>query len=321
MRRSLITGVRVALVALAVAGLAPAGCPAAPRPAHPGAVVVGHAGLEVPCGPGGTRLSTDWYLPGSGSRRPTGIAWVQHGFFQTRRNIAGLAGYIAAHAGAIVVAPTMSSNPFAAGGCWINGAPMQRAVAELFAERSALQRSADAAKGGHVSLPRAFVLSGHSAGGNLATAAAGDTTLPGGAIAELRAVVLYDAVDSGGAMEEALNRLTGDEDRPVLDITSPPSACNALGRGSRALVSARPGRFVGVQLVGGTHLDAEGPDSGPLARAVCGRPTQANVRALRSIASDWITNALTGSSMGIVDGTAGDEIPVDGATAIVLPTR
>ena len=316
----LTTRLRAALLAtLALAGVAAQAAPASPRPAHPGTVVVGHAGLEVPCGADGTRLPADWYLPGSGSRRATGVVWVQHGFFRTRRNVATLARAVAARTRAIVVTPTVSSNPFAAEGCWINGTPMHRAVARMFAGRSALQRSADAAKGRHVPLPRAFVLSGHSAGGNLATAAAGFTTLPGGAVADLRAVVLYDPVDSGGAMPEALGRLTGGADRPVLAITAPPSACNAFGSGTRALVTARPGRFVGVQLAGGSHVDAEGPDSDPLARGLCGSPIQANVEALRSIASGWITNALTGSSIGIVGGTPGDRIPVDGATAVVLP--
>lgn len=314
----MIDGLCAAIVALT---LLPGEAASASPPTHPGAVTVGHSSLEVPCGPWGTSLPVDWYFPGPGSRKATGIVWVQHGFFRTKANIASLAQYIAAHTRAIVVAPTISSNPFAVAGCWINGAPMHRAVAELFAERSALRRSADAAKGKHVSLPRPFVLSGHSAGGNLATAAAGYATHPGGDIADLRAVVLYDAVDNQGAMNEALGRLTGGVDRPVLQIASPPSACNAFGSGTRALVAARPGRFVGVQLVEGTHVDAEGPDSDPLARALCGYPREVNVDAVRSIASQWVTNALTGSSIGIVGGSPGEAVKVNGATAIVLPAR
>jgi len=280
MRRIMPAGLCAALVALTLTltPLSAEVASAAPPPTHRGAILVGHSRLDVPCGPLGTRLSADWDFPRRRSRHPTGIVWVQHGFFRTKANIASLARHIAAHTGAIVVAPTISSNPFALGGCWINGAPMHRAIAALFAERAALQRSADAARGAHVPLPRPFVLSGHSAGGNLATAAAGYTTLPGGAIADLRSVVLYDAVDNQGAMNDALGRLTGGDDRPVLQIAAPPSACNAFGSGTRALVSARPGRFVGVELVNGTHVDAEGPDSDPLARAVCGYPRQENVR-------------------------------------------
>jgi hypothetical protein len=292
----------------------------APAPARAW-VLVGHSSLQVGCGTAGTTLAADWYFPDGGVTRPTGIVWLQHAFFQTKDNLVALAQSIAANTGAIVVAPTITSNPFAAGGCWINGAPMASAVANLFVgERSALQSSADAARGGHVWLPRRFVLSGNSAGGNLATGAAGDTALAGGDIADLRGVVLFDAVDYGTSMQDALARLTGGDDRPVLQIASPPNPCNAFGSGTAALLSARPDRFVGVELVNGTHLDAEGPNIGLLAEAVCGRPETVNVDAVRELAADWITNAFTGSSLGIVGGSPGQAIPVGGATAIVLPT-
>jgi hypothetical protein len=106
----------------------------------------------------------------------------------------------------------------------------------------------------------------------------------------------------------------------VLQIAAPPSACNAFGSGTSALLAARRGHFVGLQLVGGTHVDAEGPDSDPLAWLACGIPRPENVVALRTIATDWIRNALTGSAGGIVGGTPGERIKVDGATAVVLPT-
>ena len=283
-------------------------------------VTVGHAPLVIPCGTSGTPVPASWFFPDR--RRPTGVVWVQHGFFRAAANVLTLARYIAGHTGAIVVAPTIGSNPFAAGGCWINGPPMAQAVAALFAgSREALQRSADTARGHHVTLPRPFVLTGHSAGGNLATSAAGNTTLPGGAIRQLRGVVLYDAVDFGGAMAAALGRLSGSDFRPVLQFAAPPSGCNAFGSGTNALLTARPDSFVGVQLVGGTHVDAEGPDSDPLAMLACGIPRPENVVALRSIAADWIRNALTGSARGIVGGTPGERIDVDGATAVVLPAR
>ncbi len=285
---------------------------------RPSAVTVGHSQLDVPCGPTGTPTPADWYFPTS-RQGPRGVVWLQHGFFRSNVNIVSLASYIAAHTNAIVVAPAFSSNPFAAGGCWINGTPMHRAVAGLFATRAALQRSADAARGRHVPLPRAFVLTGHSAGGNLATAAAGFTTLPGGAIGELRGVVLYDAVDYQGDMSAALARLSGRYDRPVLQIASPPSLCNAGAAGTRALVAARPGRFVGVELLGGTHVDAEGPNSDPFAEWLCGHPLTANVEAVRTIAADWITSLFTGSSPGILGGAPGQRIAVGGATAVVLP--
>ena len=283
-------------------------------------VTAGRARLGIPCGSTGTSVEADWLFPDR--RRPTGVVWVQHGFFRAAANILTLARYVAGQTGAIVVAPTIGSNPFAVGGCWINGPPMAQAVAALFAgSRDALQRSADSARGHHVTLPRPFVLTGHSAGGNLATSAAAATTLPGGASRHLRGVVLYDAVDFGGAMTAALGRLSGSERRPVLQIAAPPSAGNAFGSGTNALLTARRGSFVGVQLVGGTHVDAEGPDSDPLAWLACGTPRPENVVALRSIAADWIRSVLTGSARAIAGGTPGERIDVDSATAVVLPAR
>lgn len=286
-------------------------------PAHARRVTAGAADLRLPCGPAGTTVHANWWFPET--RRATGLVWVQHGFLRTSRNITTLARSIAAHTGAIVVAPNLSSNPFDPAGCWINGAPMHRAVAAALAERTALRRSARAARGRPVALPRQFVLTGHSAGGNLATAAAGATTAPGGAIADLQAVVLYDAVDANGAMEAGLARLTGADDRPVLQIAAPPSACNAGGSGTRALARARPDRFIGVLLRDGTHIDAEGPDTGPIAPLICGTPRPANVRALRVIASSWIAAALAGRADEIPFGSPGEVVPLDGTAAVVLP--
>ena len=309
---------RLAARAALLAGVAVAVLPPAVAPALDGGVQVGHSTLAVACGPQGTRLAADWYFPQM--RKAPGLVWVQHGFFRTKRNVATLARYLAEHTGAVVVAPTMPSNFLDQQGCWINGAPMQRAVAALFSgPRTALRESAEAAFGGRIGLPRRFVLTGHSAGGNLATGAAGLTTLDGGAVADLRGVVMYDGVDAAGSMARALALLTGRDDRPVLQIAAPPSSCNAAGTGTRALVAARPGRFVGVLLEGGTHVDAEGPDGDPLAQLVCGRPLAVNVEALRSIAADWVGDLLTGSSHGITGGVPGERIAVDGATAIVLP--
>jgi hypothetical protein len=40
---------------------------------------------------------------------------------------------------------------------------------------------------------------------------------------------------------------------------------------------------------------------------------------VHEIAADWITNAFTGSSAGIVGGRPGEEVRVGRATAVVLP--
>nr|MCU0260506.1 hypothetical protein [Ilumatobacteraceae bacterium] len=174
---------------------------------------------------------------------------------------------------------------------------MHRAVAHLLADRfGALQASAAAAGVGE--LPSRFVLAGHSAGGNLAAAAAGllTGTGPGDGpgLDGLCGVVMFDGVDHQGATGLALDRLSGAAHRPVWTIAAPDSRCNANGSGTRVLQAKRPDEFVGVRLSTGSHIDAEGPDAGRLAELVCGAPTGANVDAVRTIAANWIGALLAG---------------------------
>ncbi|MGV9798319.1 hypothetical protein ACWDTP_09685 [Mycobacterium sp. NPDC003449] len=247
---------------------------------------------------------------------------MQHGFFRSKSNVLALAVQLAERTNSIVVAPTVTSNPFVTDGCWINGDEIHRATASLFAgDRAALTASASAAAGRPVTLPAAFVVAGHSAGGNMAAAVAGYTT-ENGAISDLRAVVMFDGVDNEGAITAAAGKLTGANTRPIYQIAAECWVCNAFGSGTDALVNARPGMFVGVKLIGGTHVDAEGASSGLLAQLACGFPLSQNVAAVRVIAAGWITDAFTGSNTGVT-GEPGEKIPVAGATAVVLgaPTQ
>lgn len=283
-------------------------------------VLIGQASLNIPCGRLGRRVPATWYYPEPQSKAPTGLVWVQHGFSRNKRHIAELAHSLAETTGCLVVTPTLSSNAAAAEGCWLNGEPLQAATARLFRDGKALAGSARMA-GYKGKLPQRFVLSGHSAGGNFALSAAGFTTAPGGALARLQAVVLYDGVDYQGQMARALARLSGEAYRPVWQVAAPPSSCNANAAGTRAVLAARPGEFVGVELVRGSHLDAEGTNHGTAAGLLCGRPRPENVAALRQIAGDWVGNALTGAANGITNGQPGERIPVNGAVATVLPAR
>lgn len=316
------TGRRIARAAVAVAVLA-AGI-VATTSATASAVAVRRAAsnLTVPCGSNGTTLSADWYFPATAS--PTGIVWVQHGFSSSKSSIAALANAIAANTSAIVVAPTISSNFLSLNGCWINGLAMHQAVARMFGDRlSALQSSASAAAklagAGRVTLPSRFVLTGHSAGGNLATSAAGYTTLisSGGSLvsSRLRGVVMYDGVDNGGAIGTGLDRLSGANYRRVWTIAAPDSSCNASGSGTRLLKSKRPSEFIGVRLVSGTHVDATGS-----ANIACGTPRAENVAALRTLAINWIANMLAGTpTSGLLATTAaGASSAVGSATAVTL---
>lgn len=209
---------------------------------------VGHSTLQIPCW-SGVAAPADWYVPAG---TPTGLVLLIHAYWGDKNSVSGLAKDLSARTGAIVVAPTVSSSPWAQGGCWILGEPLERAVAALFrGDRAALTASASAA-GVATPLPAAAVLAGHSAGGNLALAAAGYG-------ASANAVVMLDggAGDDPSHAQKALAQLP--PDFPVFQIASPRgSACIPRPVVTDALTAARPGRFVGVMVVGGSHLDATG---------------------------------------------------------------
>lgn len=275
-------------------------------------VTTGQSTLVIPCG-SGVAAPVDWYKP---SVAATGLVWLEHGYLSSKGDVAALAQGIARSTGALVVAPTVSSTT--TDPCSIDTTALHQAVAQLFVNRAALAASATAA-GWTQPLPGPFVLAGHSSGGNLALDAA--RYLAGtAAFADLRAVVMFDGASqdaTGVQATQALATLTGGNWRPVLQIAAPATPCNPYTPVTRALVAARPGQFMGVRLENGQHLDAIGYVNF-LGNLLCGWPRAENVAAVPQIASDWITNALTGSTLGIVGGTPGQRVPVGAATAVVL---
>ena len=279
----------------------------------PGSTVTrGTSTVQLP-NSAGRSVDADWYFPNQ-AEEPVGLVYLNHGFFRSKTNIAALAVQLAERTNSIVVAPTISSNPFATDGYTINGEPMQRAIASLFAgDRVELTASASAAAGKAIVLPRQFVLSGHSAGGNLAAAVAryyAENAAPN----ELKAVVMLDGVDNGGAIAAAAERLDG---IPIYQIAAECGSCNAFGSGTSALVAARPESFVGVLLKGGSHVDAEGASTSFPAALVCGFPIDANVSALQTIAAGWIIDVFTGSRIGVY-GAGGQAVAIGDATAVLL---
>ncbi|MCK0173748.1 alpha/beta hydrolase [Mycolicibacterium sp. F2034L] len=270
-------------------------------------VTLGRSTLEIPCGCEGTRVDATWYFPNQDTE-PDGLIYLQHGFFRDNRAMSALAVDLSERTNSVVVTPTLSSNFLTPSGCWINGEPMQQAVAALFeGDRRALTASAFAA-GYATTLPRRYVLSGHSAGGGLAVAVA----VANGDDENLAGVVMFDGVTTTAErMSAALSVLPPRVQ--VLQIAAPPSPWNADGATTAALIAARPNEFVGVLLVNGTHIDAEGASSDALARLFVGVPTPANVEAVPAIAGQWISTLLAG---GRVVGAPAH--PVPGATAVPL---
>ncbi|MGX9789402.1 alpha/beta hydrolase [Mycobacterium sp. MMS18-G62] len=272
---------------------------------------------------GNQTVEADWYFPADAD--PTRLIYLQHGLLASGPMYSYTAATLAEQTHSIVVAPSLTSNWFAPDGMWLGGTPMQQAVADLFAgDRAALTESASAAAGYDVTLPDRFVLAGHSLGGSLVMGAAGDM-VDNGAIDDLAGVLLLDSVDVGNTVPTALQKLTGVNDRPVYNISSERYVWNMDGVVDDELEAARPGRFNGVMLVGGRHIDAL-QGGNPLIQfseyLVAGFSQPQNIEAVKILAVGWVNDMFAGTHNGIY-GTPQQaiEIPTTAgtATAVALP--
>lgn len=269
-------------------------------------------------------VRADWYFP-EDPDSATGVIYLQHGFMATGPMYSYTAAYLAEETNSIVVVPTLSSNLFDTGAEWIGGEPMQQSVADLFAgDRPELTASAAAAAGHPVTLPSKFVLVGHSLGGMLVTGAAG-RMVDNGAVDDLAGVVLLDAVDTDHDMPDALDKLKGANYRPVLLISSERYVWNLDGTVGDELQAARPGKFNGVMLAGGRHIDGL-QGANPILQfaeyLIAGFSQPQNIDAVKTISAGWINDMFNGTDSG-VHGAPQESIeiptPSGTATAVVLP--
>ncbi|MDH6245645.1 alpha/beta fold hydrolase [Mycobacterium sp. OTB74] len=275
----------------------------------------------------GQTVQADWYFP-ENADSSTRIIYFQHGFMAVAPMYSYTLATLAEETDSIVVAPTLSSNAFDVNAQWLGGSADQQAVADLFAgDRSALTASARAA-GFTGTLPTAFVLAGHSLGGALVTAAAGDM-VDNGAIADLQGVVLMDSVDLNNVVPTALAKLTGANYRPVYDISSEPYVWNIDGLVGQELEAARPDQFNGVMLVGGRHIDAL-QGANPILQfseyLVAGFSQPQNIDAEQELAVGWINDMFSGVNpsngtgiYGLPQQTIEILTAAGTATAVVLP--
>jgi FtsZ-interacting cell division protein ZipA len=286
-------------------------------------VTVRTSTLTIPVA-GGRTVQADWYFPTDGET-PTRLIYFQHGLGASGPMYSYTAATLAEQTNSIVVAPSLTSNFFDADGAWLGGTPMQQAVADLFVgDREALTKSASAAAGYEVTLPTRFVLAGHSLGGSLVMGAAGDM-VDNGAIADLAGVLLLDSVDVNNTVSTALQKLTGVNYRPVLDISSERYVWNMYGKVGDELDAARPGQFNGVMLVEGRHIDALQGGNPFLQLSqylVAGFSQPQNIEAAKILAVGWVNDMFAGTHDGIY-GAPQQSIQIDTsagtATAIVLP--
>ncbi|BBZ39389.1 PE family protein [Mycobacterium conspicuum] len=306
----------------------------------PGAVTgvrEGTSYLNLSVGANGYSAPARWYFPtqADGTVNARGVIYLSHGFLATGGYYSPLAIALAETTDCIVVTPTVSSLPLP-GGAWISGTQMQHAVGELFiGNEAALNLSASQA-GYHGTLPQEFVISGHSAGGGLATAAGGDYVKALGAdIADnhLLGVVMFDGVaTNAGSFAPSIASLQT-LNIPDYTIAAPPQMLNAYGVTTNQLVSLYPNQFVGVELANGSHVDSMLGDK-PVIDFASQLATRfspgGNTAAVYTLAEGWINdffagggpsnpiNGLYGTPTGY-EPPGGQTIPLGPATGIVLP--
>lgn len=276
-----------------------------------------------------------WYFPtqADGAVAAVGTTYLQHGFGAIGWLYQPLAMQLATQTNSAVVAPTIPFIPLPAG-LWLNSPEMQQGVGSLFlGGQPALNISANQA-GYHGTLPQDFVLTGHSAGGGLATMAASNyLNALGTGTNHLRGVVMFDGVaNNAAAFGGAVANLQAAH-IPVYTVAAPPQSWNAFGATTNQLTSLNPGQFSGVTLVGGSHVDAmlgDGPLIDLVLQLVTGFSPPGNTAAVYTLATGWINDMYAGfgplNPMYGIYGTNGVYVPPGGqqiilgqATGIVLP--
>ncbi|BBZ44820.1 PE family protein [Mycobacterium parmense] len=303
-------------------------------------VRVGFSLLEIPVGPFsvfGYQIGpfnfpapAHWYFPtqANGSVQANGVIYLQHGFGATGWFYQPLAMQLAQQTDSVVVVPTLPSIPLPFG-LWLNGTGLQQGVASLFlGSEPALNMSAHQA-GLQGTLPLDFIMTGHSAGGGLATIAAGDYIADIGANAasnHLLGVVMFDGVASNSsAFATSIANLQALH-IPDYVVAAAPQPWNAFGATTNELISLYPGQFVGVELVNGSHVDSmlgRTPLTDFILQLVTRFSPPGNTAAVYTLSSGWINDIYAGAGptnpMYGIYGPTGGYLPPGGQQIVLGP--
>lgn len=220
-------------------------------------VKTGSSALVIPVSHGGFATSADWYFPtqADGQVSANGFIWLQRGETNDAAALATLAIQIAWQTNSIVVSPAISSIEIPTQpGCFLGGAGLQQAVADMMlGDRAALSISANNA-GYQGVLPETFLLTGQRLGGGFAAEVAA-RTLDNGAAVNLLGVVMVDGVADPNQFAAAVAKVDS-LGIPLYQIASPPQAGNDWGNTTEVLAALHPDQFVGVQFDDISPLDA-----------------------------------------------------------------
>lgn len=283
--------------------------------------------IDCACEDGkGVEVPADWYIPeGAEENPPERMIYLQHGFLAAGPWYSHTAAALAEQTNSIVVAPSITSNFFAADACWLGAAPMHEGMAKLFdADNTALAESA-AAAGYAGQIPDRVVLMGHSLGGGAVSGVA-HYMVERQTVDRLAGVVLLDGVglDDPERMTEALKSVPLDV--PIYQLAAPVYFWNNFGVGLDALVEARPDTFVGVTLVGGSHVDAMRGGNPIIQFAqelVAGFSKPQNSAAARMLMVGWVNDMFAGAQDQGIYLEPGEEFsfqtPRGEATVVALP--
>lgn len=264
-------------------------------------VRTGSSVLDIPAGENGYAAPADWYFPtqADGTVQANGVIWLQHGFLGFKDWYADMAQDLAQQTNSIVVVPNIFwfDTPLCPG-CYLGGAVMREAVASMFQDsRSALNVSANAA-GFQGVLPEKFLLTGHSAGGNFATAV-GALITETDQVDNLLGVVMFDGVSRNPLFTDSLTALEA-AGIPDYQIAAPPQRWNAFGVATELMQLFYGDQFYGVQIDNGSHTDVIQGNNlfawlGEIASAIIVRPSPPGAKdAVRTFASGWINDIYAG---------------------------
>lgn len=235
---------------------------------------------------GGTSYSVDWYVPNGAA---VGAVLLQHGFSRGCGNLRGTSKSMV-EKGLVVVC----LNADMSGGNPALATALGNAIAD----------GAFAPPGR--ALPARIVVSGHSAGGQFASAVG--ARLAARSYPGLAGAVLFDPVAAEG-FSANLAAISAGGTRPVLSVAARPSVIN-LSNNSFGALKALANPFVGVQLVwsgyalgipygGSCHTDVEGENGDVIGNtaALC-VPNSTQAARLRDLGSTWARDVATGTRTG-----------------------
>jgi len=288
-------------------------------------VTVRSSSLRLDCGCNagdGTAVPADWYVPDT-AKPPTGLIYLQHGFLAQGPWYSHTAAALAEQTNSIVVAPSITSNFLAADACWLGAPPMQQAVANLFTDKNTALADSALAAGYSGPIPDRVVLVGHSLGGGLVAGTAG-YMVTNETVDRLAGVVMLDGVGLDDTMAASLDKVP--DDIPIYQLAAPKYFWNQFGVGTDALLEARPNTFIGVTLVGGSHVDSM-RGGNPLIQfsqqLVSGFSTPQNVAAAQVLMVGWVNDMFAGTDDHGIYLNPGEEFALDTpagqATLVDLP--